>query len=211
MSGLRRSDGCSHSRQNRSSSQLTCRRALKPMIRSCSEGAYSHHCIPESVSTQSFLEPDHVTRVHSMDVSFTTNSDTSLANRLSPSSYTDDDYNIPYKCPVNFIQHQPVDVAAGVGPATRQQRFCKRQDVSGRGALTDSSDSSQGSPVRENDLLASQSNCQVGPYNKIYTCYSYIHNFINELHFSFSEGVIYTTLLRIVSFLVCSAKKFFLE
>ncbi|XP_056607100.1 pro-interleukin-16 isoform X5 [Triplophysa dalaica] len=159
-SSLRRSDGCSHSRQNRSSSQLTCRRAQKPMIRSCSEGAYSHHCIPESVSTQSFLEPDHVTRVHSMDVSFTTNSDTSLANRLSPSSYTDDDYNIPYKCPVNFIQHQPVDVAAGVGPATRQQRFCRRQDVSGRGALMDSSDSSQGSPVRENDLLASQSNCQ---------------------------------------------------
>ncbi|KAA0722832.1 Pro-interleukin-16 Interleukin-16 [Triplophysa tibetana] len=159
-SSLRRSDGCSHSRQNRSSSQLTCRRAQKPMIRSCSEGAYSHHCIPESVSTQSFLQPDHVIRVNSMDVSFTTNSDTSLANRLSPSSYTDDDYNIPYKCPVNFIQHQPVGVAAGVGPAIRQQRCCRRQDVSGRGALTDSSDSSLGSPVRENDLLASQSNCQ---------------------------------------------------
>ncbi|XP_057210189.1 pro-interleukin-16 isoform X2 [Triplophysa rosa] len=159
-SSLRRSDGCSHSRQNRSSSQLTCRRAQKPMIRSCSEGAYSHRCIPESVSTQSFLQPDHVTRVHSMDVSLTTNSDTSLTNRLSPSSYTDDDYNIPYKSPVNFTQQQPVDVAAGVGPATRQQRRCRRQDLSGRETLTDSSDSSQGSPVREKDLLASQSNCQ---------------------------------------------------
>lgn len=169
-SSLRRSDGCSHSRQkcvrclDRSSSQLTCRRAQKPMIRSCSEGAYSHRCIPESVSTQSFLQPDHVTRVHSMDVSLTTDSDTSLSNRLCPSSYTDDDYNIPYKCLVNFIQQQPADVATGVGrnsgPATRQQRCCRRQDVTGQETLTDSSDSSQGSPVRENDLLASQNNCQ---------------------------------------------------
>lgn len=171
ISGLRRSDGCSHSRQkcvrclDRSSSQLTGRRAQKPMIRSCSEGAYGHRCIPESVSAQSFLQPDHVSRVHSMDVSLTTNSDTSLNNRLSPTSYTDDDYNIPYKCPVNFIQQQPADVATGVRPVTRQQRCCRRQDANGRETLTDSSDSGQGSPVREKDLLASQNNCQVGLYN----------------------------------------------
>ncbi|XP_055036121.2 pro-interleukin-16 isoform X1 [Misgurnus anguillicaudatus] len=163
---LRRSEGCPHSRQkcvrclDRSSNQLNCRRAQKPMIRSCSEGAYSHRCIPESVSTHSFLQPDHVNRVQSMDVSLTTNSDISLNNRLSP--FTDDDYNVPYKCPVNFTEQQPRGVVRNSmpGPANQTQRCCRRQDVSGQDELTDSSCSSQGSPVREKDLLASQSNCQ---------------------------------------------------
>ncbi|XP_065150339.1 pro-interleukin-16 [Paramisgurnus dabryanus] len=165
-SSLRRSEGCSHSRQkcvrclDRSSNQLNCRRAQKPMIRSCSEGAYSHRCIPESVSTHSFLQPEHVTRVQSMDVSLTTNSDISLNNRLSP--FTDDDYNIPYKCPVNFIGQQPRGVVrtSTPGPANQTQRCCRRQDVTSQEELTDSSCSSQGSSVREKDLLASQSNCQ---------------------------------------------------
>ncbi|XP_067257184.1 pro-interleukin-16 isoform X1 [Chanodichthys erythropterus] len=171
-SSLRRSEPCSHSRQkcirclDRSASQLTCRRAQKPMIRSCSEGAYSQRCIPASVTTQSFLQPEHVTRVQSMDVSLTTNSETSLHNTLSPASFTDDEYNIPYKCPVNFTGQQTLDVhTSGVrnsapGPTNQPRRYCRRQEVTSQEVLTDSSGSSRGSPVKEEDLLPSQSNCQ---------------------------------------------------
>ncbi|XP_077084096.1 pro-interleukin-16 isoform X1 [Siphateles boraxobius] len=171
-SSLRRSEPCSHSRQkcirclDRSGSHLTCRRAQKPMIRSCSEGAYSQRCTPASVTTQSFLQPEHVTRVQSMDVSLTTNSETSLNNTLSPASFTDDDYNIPYKCPVNFIGQQTLDVHTGgvrnstPGPTNQTRRYCRRQEVTSQEALTDSSGSSRGSPVKEEDLLPSQSNCQ---------------------------------------------------
>ncbi|XP_016307705.1 pro-interleukin-16-like [Sinocyclocheilus anshuiensis] len=171
-SSLRRSDACSHSRQkcirclDRSTSQLTCRRAQKPMIRSCSEGAYSQRCIPDSVTTQSFLEPEHVSRVQSMDVSLTTNSETSLNYTLSPASFTNDDYNIPYKCPMNFTGQQTLDVHAGVvrsstqGATNQPRSYCRRQEVSSQEMLTDSSGSSRGSPVKEEDLLYSQSNCQ---------------------------------------------------
>lgn len=174
ISGLRRPDACSHSRQkcirclDRSTSQLTCRRAQKPMIRSCSEGAYNQRCIPASTTTQSFLEPEHITRVQSMDVSLTTNSETSLNNTMSPASFTDDDYNIPYKCPMNFTGQQTLDMHAGVvrsstqGATHHARRYCRRQEVSSQEALTDSSGSSQGSPAKDEDLLPSQSNCQVG-------------------------------------------------
>ncbi|XP_043099908.1 pro-interleukin-16 isoform X2 [Puntigrus tetrazona] len=168
-SSLRRADACSHSRQKCTrclDRSTTCRRAQKPMMRSCSEGAYSQRCIPASTTTQSFLEPQHVTRVQSMDVSLTTNSQTSLNNTLSPASFTDDDYNIPYKCPMNFTGQQTLDVPAGVvrsstqGAANQARRYCRRQEVSSQEALTDSSGSSRGSPVKEEDLLPSQSNCQ---------------------------------------------------
>ncbi|XP_059362326.1 pro-interleukin-16-like isoform X2 [Carassius carassius] len=171
-SSLKRSDACSHSRQkcirclDRSTSQQTCRRAQKPMIRSCSEGGYSQRCIPSSLTTQSFLEPEHVSRVQSMDVSLTTNSETSLNYTLSPASFTDDDYNIPNKCPMNFTGQQTLDVHAGVvrssmqGAANQPWRYCRRQEVSSQEVLTDSSSSSRGSPVKEEDLLLSQSNCQ---------------------------------------------------
>ncbi|XP_050971242.1 LOW QUALITY PROTEIN: pro-interleukin-16 [Labeo rohita] len=171
-SSLRRPDACSHSRQkcirclDRSTSQLTCRRAQKPMIRSCSEGAYNQRCIPASTTTQSFLEPEHITRVQSMDVSLTTNSETSLNNTMSPASFTDDDYNIPYKCPMNFTGQQTLDMHAGVvrsstqGATHHARRYCRRQEVSSQEALTDSSGSSQGSPAKDEDLLPSQSNCQ---------------------------------------------------
>lgn len=140
------------------------------MIRSCSEGAYSQRCTPASVTTQSFLQPEHVTRVQSMDAALTTNSETSLNNTLSPNSFTDDDYNITYKCPVNFIGQQTLDVhTCGVrnskaGPTNQTRRYCRRQEVSSQEALTDSSGSSRGSPVKEEDLLPSQSNCQVWLY-----------------------------------------------
>ncbi|XP_059383247.1 pro-interleukin-16 isoform X2 [Carassius carassius] len=164
-SSLRRSDACTHSRQ-KCTRCLTCRRAQKPMMRSCSEGTYSQRCIPASATTQSFLEPQHVTRVQSMDVSLTTNSETSLNNTLSPASFADDDYNIPYKCPVNFTGQQTLDVHACVvrssmqGATNQAWRYCRRQEVSSQEALTDSSDSSRGSPVKDEDLLPSQSNCQ---------------------------------------------------
>ncbi|XP_051551687.1 pro-interleukin-16 [Myxocyprinus asiaticus] len=171
-SSLRRSDACSHSRQKcvrcleRSTSQLTCRRAQKPMIRSCSEGAYSQRGIPTSANTQSSLQPEHVARVQSMDASFTFNSEASLNSRLSPASYTDDSYNIPYKSSENCIGQQPLDVATCVvrssrqGPTTQPQRYSRRQEVTVQETVTDSSSLSQGSPVKEEDLLPSQSNCQ---------------------------------------------------
>ncbi|KAG1959576.1 pro-interleukin-16 [Pimephales promelas] len=173
-SSLKRLEPCSHSRQkcirclDRSGSHLTCRRAQKPMIRSCSEGAYSQsqRCTPASATTQSLLQPEHVTRVQSLDVSLTTNSETSLNNTFSPASFTDDDYNIPYKCPVNFIGQQTLDVDTGgvrnstLGPTNQTRRYCRRQEVTSQEALTDSSGSSRGSPVKEEDLLPSQSNCQ---------------------------------------------------
>ncbi len=137
-------------------------------MRSSSEGAYSQRCIPASATSQSFLEPQHVTRVQSMDVSLTTNSETSLNNTLSPASFTDDDYNIPYKCPMNFTGQQTLDVHAGEarsstqGATNQARRYCRRQEVISQEALSDSSGSSRGSPVKEDDLLPSQSNCQVG-------------------------------------------------
>uniref|UniRef100_A0A8C1X9T0 Pro-interleukin-16 n=1 Tax=Cyprinus carpio TaxID=7962 RepID=A0A8C1X9T0_CYPCA len=171
-SSLRRSDACSPSRQkciqclDRSKSQQTCRRAQKPMIRSCSEGAYNQRGIPASATTQSFLEPQLVSRVQSMDVSLTTNSETSLNYTLSPASFNDDDYNISYKCPMNFTGQQTLDVHAGVvrssaqGATNQPRRYCRRQEDSSQEVLTDSSGSSRGSPVKEEDLLLSQSNCQ---------------------------------------------------
>lgn len=164
ISGLRRPESCCHSRQkcircvDRSTSQLTCRRTQKPMIRSCSEGAYSQRCcIPNSTTAQSFLHRDHV--------SLTTNSETSLNNTLSPSSFTDDDYNIPYKCPVNFNGQQTLDVHVGSRLVNQPRKYCRRQqEVSSQEALNVSSESSRDSPVKEEDLMLSQNNCQVWTY-----------------------------------------------
>ncbi|XP_003198946.5 pro-interleukin-16 isoform X2 [Danio rerio] len=159
-SSLRRPESCCHSRQkcmrcvDRSTSQLTCRRTQKPMIRSCSEGAYSQRCcIPNSTTAQSFLHTDHV--------SLTTNSETSLNNTLSQSSFTDDDYNIPYKCPVNFNGKQTFDVNASSGLVNQPRKYYRQQqEVSSQEALNVSSGSSRDSPVKEEDLMLSQSNCQ---------------------------------------------------
>ncbi|XP_051575651.1 pro-interleukin-16-like, partial [Myxocyprinus asiaticus] len=193
-SSLRRSDACSHSRQKcilcleRRTSQLTCRRAQKPMIRSCSEGAYSQRGIPASATTQSLLQPDHVPRVQSMDSPFFTfNSEASLNSRLSPASYTDN-YNIPYKCSVKCTGQQLLDVATGLvrssrqGPTTQPQRYCRQHEVTGQETLTDSSSSSRGSPVKEEDLLPSQSNCQF-----FYSLYRALRK-ISRLLFKNEEG-----------------------
>uniref|UniRef100_A0A8B9K2F8 Pro-interleukin-16 n=1 Tax=Astyanax mexicanus TaxID=7994 RepID=A0A8B9K2F8_ASTMX len=109
IEGLRRLEPthCSHSRQKcehcleRSQSQLTCRRAQKPMIRSCSEGAYSQRCPTASTNTLPYLPSEQITRVHSMDTSITANCEAPTNGRLSPASYAEDDYNVPYNSPTS--------------------------------------------------------------------------------------------------------------
>ncbi|XP_036441870.1 pro-interleukin-16 isoform X2 [Colossoma macropomum] len=172
MEGLRRLDPCSHSRQKcercleRSQSQLTCRRAQKPMMRSCSEGAYSQRCAPASTNTLPYPHQEHITRVHSMDASITANCEVPTNGRLSPASLADDDYNVPYNSPANFAGQQSLEVAVGrprgfkARPRSLPRRYCRRQDVTSEEALTDSSGSSRGSPQKEEDLLHSQSYCQ---------------------------------------------------
>ncbi|XP_007258207.3 pro-interleukin-16 isoform X1 [Astyanax mexicanus] len=174
IEGLRRLEPthCSHSRQKcehcleRSQSQLTCRRAQKPMIRSCSEGAYSQRCPTASTNTLPYLPSEQITRVHSMDTSITANCEAPTNGRLSPALYAEDDYNVPYNSPVNFVGQQAVDGAVGrprgfkARPRSLPRRYCRRQDVTSEEALTDSSGSSQGSPEKEEDHLPSQSYCQ---------------------------------------------------
>ncbi|KAL7866834.1 hypothetical protein AOLI_G00146480 [Acnodon oligacanthus] len=172
MEGLRRLDPCSHSRQKcercleRSQSQLTCRRAQKPMMRSCSEGAYSQRCAPASTNTLPYPHQEHIIRVHSMDASITASCEVPVNGRLSPASLADDDYNVPYNSPANFVGQQSLEVAVGrargfkARPRSLPRRFCRRQDVTSEEALTDSSGSSRGSPQKEEDLLHSQSYCQ---------------------------------------------------
>ncbi|XP_028812395.1 pro-interleukin-16 isoform X2 [Denticeps clupeoides] len=171
MEGFRRLDPCSHGKQKcdrcleRSCSQLTTRRVQKPMTRSCSEGAYSHRCGP-SGSPQTSQQPDLVARVHSMDVSIATVKGDVLSNhRLSP-TYSDDDYNIPYNSPANFVNVQSSEVATGglrpskPKPLTPPRRYCRKQDVTSEELLTDTSGSSRGSPVQEEDWFHSETNCQ---------------------------------------------------
>lgn len=178
--GLRRQDSCPHGKQKcercpeRSYSQLTARRAQKVMTRSCSEGAYSQRCGPQGGAAQSQQHADPGARVHSMDVSMTAAFATTIprpeilsSNRLSP-TYSDDDYNVPYNSPANFpSQQQPLDTVTGGSrgskrrPLPPHKRYCRQEDVTSEEPLTDTSGSSQDSPVKEEDLLPSQSSCLV--------------------------------------------------
>lgn len=130
------------------------------MMRSCSEGAYSQRCAPTSSNTLPYPHPDHITRVHSIDCC-----EVPTNGRLSPASFTDDDYNVPYNSPANFVGQQSSDVAVGKSrafkarPRSLPRRYCRRQDVTSEEALTDSS---RGSPEKEADPLSSQNYCQVG-------------------------------------------------
>ncbi|XP_072516957.1 pro-interleukin-16 isoform X2 [Salminus brasiliensis] len=172
IEGLRRLDACSHSRQRcercleRSQSQLTCRRAQKPMIRSCSEGAYGQRGPAASNNTPPYPPSEHISRVCSMDTSITGNCEAPTNGRLSPASYTDDDYNVPYNSPAHFVGQQALDRALGrprgvkARPRSLPRRYCRRQDVTSEEALTDSSGSSRGSPEKEEDSLPSQTYCQ---------------------------------------------------
>ncbi|XP_062405442.1 pro-interleukin-16 isoform X2 [Sardina pilchardus] len=182
MEGLRCQDPCPHGRQKcercseRTFSQLTARRAQKVMTRSCSEGAYSQRCGPAS-GAQPQQHADPVARVHSMDVSMTAAAAVTAAattiprpevlssNRLSP-TYSDDDYNVPYNSPANFACQQPLEAVIGGSrgskrrPLAPPKRYCRQEDVTSEETLTDTSGSSQTSPVKEQDLLPSTDGCQ---------------------------------------------------
>ncbi|KAK3561762.1 hypothetical protein QTP86_013417 [Hemibagrus guttatus] len=171
MEGLRRTEPCSHNRtkcercMERSQSQMSCRRAQKPMIRSCSEGAYSQRSALTSGNMLPIPQHQNVTRVHSMDASITANCEVLTSRRPSPISYANDDYNVPYNSQMSFVSHEKLD--AGFGrtrgfkgrPCSLPRRYCRRQGVTNEESLTDSSGSSGGSPVKEEDPLPSQS-CQ---------------------------------------------------
>ncbi|XP_058256760.1 pro-interleukin-16 isoform X2 [Hemibagrus wyckioides] len=172
MEGLRRTEPCSHNRtkcercMERSQSQMSCRRAQKPMIRSCSEGAYSQRSALTNANMLPIPQHQNVTRVHSMDASITANCEVLPSRRPSPISYANDDYNVPYNSQMNFVSHERLD--AGFGrtrgfkgrPRSLPRRYCRRQGVTNEESLTDSSGSSGGSPVKEEDPLPSQS-CQL--------------------------------------------------
>ncbi|XP_066504376.1 pro-interleukin-16 isoform X2 [Hoplias malabaricus] len=159
MDGLRRPDSCSHGRQ----SQVACRRVQKPMTRSCSEGAYNQRCAPISSNTLPYPHQEHITRVHSMETSMTTNCDLPVNGRSSPVSFADDEYHIPFNSPVGRLS---LDVTVGrprcfkARPRSLPRRYCRRQDVTSEEALTDSSSSSRASPEKEEDHLPSQRYCQ---------------------------------------------------
>ncbi|XP_046713359.1 pro-interleukin-16 isoform X2 [Silurus meridionalis] len=171
-SGLRKMEQCSHNRTKcercteRSHSQMSCRRPQKPMIRSCSEGAYSQRSALISGNMLPVPQHQNVTRVHSMDATITASSEVQTSRRPSPTSYTDDDYNVPYNSQMNFVSHERCD--AGFGrtrgfkgrPRSLPRRYYRRQGITQEGPLTDSSGSSGGSPVKEEDPLPSQ-NCQL--------------------------------------------------
>ncbi|KAG5270371.1 hypothetical protein AALO_G00191880 [Alosa alosa] len=179
MEGLKCQDPCPHGKQKcercleRNFSQLTARRAQKVMTRSCSEGAYSQRCGPAG-GTLPQQHTDPVARVHSMDVSMTTAAAVATtitrpevlsSNRLSP-TYSDDEYNVPYNSPANFACQQPLDVVIGSSrgskrrPLAPPKRYCRQEDVTSEETLTDTSGSSRGSPVKEQDLLPSAAGCQ---------------------------------------------------
>ncbi|XP_053490423.1 pro-interleukin-16 isoform X1 [Ictalurus furcatus] len=171
MEGLRRLEPCSHNRtkcercMERSHSQMSCRRPQKPMIRSCSEGAYNQRSALTSVNMLPTPQHQNVTRVHSLDASITANCKVQTSGRPSPISYANDDYNVPYNSQMNFVSHERFDVGFGRTrgfkgrPRSLPRRYCRPQGVTNEEALTDSSGSSGGSPVKEEDPLPSQS-CQ---------------------------------------------------
>ncbi|KAK3533204.1 hypothetical protein QTP70_013607 [Hemibagrus guttatus] len=179
MEGLRRTEPCSHNRtkcercMERSQSQMSCRRAQKPMIRSCSEGAYSQRSALTSGNMLPIPQHQNVTRVHSMDASITANCEVLTSRRPSPISYANDDYNVPYNSQMSFVSHEKLD--AGFGrtrgfkgrPCSLPRRYCRRQGVTNEESLTDSSGSSGGSPVKEEDPLPSQSCQQVDPWVRL--------------------------------------------
>lgn len=163
---------CSHNRtkceccMERSHSQMSCRQPQKPMIRSCSEGAYSQRSALNSANMQPIPQHQNVTRVHSMDASITANCEVQTSSRPSPTSYADDEYNVPYNSHMNLVSHERLD--AGFGrtrgfkgrPRSLPRRYCRRQGVTSEEPLTDSSSSSGGSPMKEENPLPSQS-CHV--------------------------------------------------
>lgn len=163
---------CSHNRtkcercMERSHSQMSCRQAQKPMIRSCSEGACSHRSALTSTNMQPIPQHQNVTRVHSMDTSIIANCEVQTSGRPSPNSYSNDDYNVPYNSQKNFVSHERLDLGFGRTrgfkgrPRSLPRRYCRRQDVTSEEPLTDLSGSNGGSPVKEEDPLPSQS-CQV--------------------------------------------------
>ncbi|MCI4383327.1 hypothetical protein PGIGA_G00025200 [Pangasianodon gigas] len=171
MEGLRRMEPCSHNRtkcercMERSHSQMSCRRAQKPMIRSCSEGAYSQRSALTSANMLPIPPHQNVTRVHSMDASITANCEAQTSSRPSPTSYANDDYNVPYNSQMNFVSYERLDGGFGRTrgfkgrPRSLPRRYCRRQGVTSEEPLTDSSGSNGGSPVKEEDPLPSQS-CQ---------------------------------------------------
>lgn len=136
------------------------------MIRSCSEGAYNQRSALTSVNMLPIPQHQNVTRVHSMDVSITSNCEVQTSSRPSLTPYAYDDYNVPYNSQMNLVSHERSDVGFGRTrglkgrPRSLPRRYCRRQGITNEESLTDSSGSSGGSPVKEEDLLPSQS-CQV--------------------------------------------------
>lgn len=150
----------------RSHSQMSCRRSQKPMIRSCSEGAYNQRNALTNSNMLPIPQHQNVTRVHSMDASLTANCEVQTSGRPSPTSYANDDYNVPYSSHRNFVSHERLDNGFGRTrgfkgrPRSLPRRYCRRQGVNNEEPLTDSSGSSESSPVKEEDPLPSQS-CHV--------------------------------------------------
>ncbi|TSK53824.1 Pro-interleukin-16 [Bagarius yarrelli] len=173
IEGLRRMEPCSQNRtkcercvdQNSQNSQMNFRQAQKPMIRSCSEGAYSQRNTLTSANILSITKHQNATRVHSMDISLTANCDTYTSGRPSPTLYANDDYNVPYNSQINFVSHERLDGGFGRTrgfkgrPRSLPRRYCRRKGVTNEDTLTDTSGSSGGSPVTEEDPLPTQ-NCQ---------------------------------------------------
>ncbi|XP_039980626.1 pro-interleukin-16 [Xiphias gladius] len=176
IEGLRRLESCSHSRQRcqhcleRSFSQLTVRRAQKTMTRSCSDNTSSHHH-NRCLTIHNLHNTHHIpsARVHSLDTPKSM-TDTWSDNRLSVPLYPDGDYNIPYNSPAaSLTSQQALDLAFRGNKSNCRVRAAPRryrwpQDVtSEEGYNGDSSGSSRGSPVRDEELEpASHTSCQEG-------------------------------------------------
>ncbi|XP_070689069.1 pro-interleukin-16 [Pempheris klunzingeri] len=175
IDGLRRLETCSHSRQRcercleRTLSQLTARRASKTMTRSCSDNTSSHHH-SRCVAIHNLHNTQHTpsARVHSLDTSKVSMTETWSDNRLSVPVYPDEDYNVPYNsAAANLSGQQGLDLASRGSKSTCRvrpppRRYCWPQDVtSEEGYNGDSSGSSRGSPVRDEGLEpSSHTSCQ---------------------------------------------------
>uniref|UniRef100_UPI0037E81A77 pro-interleukin-16 n=1 Tax=Semicossyphus pulcher TaxID=241346 RepID=UPI0037E81A77 len=174
IDGLRRLEPCPHSQQRcerrleRRFSQIRVQRAQKTMTRSCSEytNSHQHNCclgIHSLHNTHSHLSGC----VHSLDTPRSTTR-TWSDNRLSVPVYPDEDYNVPYNSPsANLSGQQALDPALRGNKSTCRMRaappqHCWPQDVtSEEGYNGDSSSSSRGSPVVEEELeCSSNTSCQ---------------------------------------------------
>ncbi|XP_061819849.2 pro-interleukin-16 [Nerophis lumbriciformis] len=176
IDGLRRMESCSHSQPRcercleRSFGQITVRRAQKFMTRSCSDNTNSNfhnRCLTTRNPHNTHHNPP--ARIHTLDTPNSIITETRSDNRRSVPVYPDEDYSVPFNCPVvSLSSQQTLDEAFRDNMSISRlcaapHRYLCSQDVTGEECYNGDSSGSSPSPCEDDGLNTSLNiNCQEG-------------------------------------------------